>query len=280
MVAIGDYNDLEIIKQVDFGVYLDSEDGEILLPAKYLPARYQLGDRLRVFVYRDSEDRIIATTLQPKAKVGDFAALTVKDVTNHGAFLDWGLEKDLFVPFSNQRDKMLPGRTYLVYLYLDENSDRIVATAKYEKYLNQELPALQEGQEVDLLVAGFTDLGIKVIINNQYPGILYKNEVFRPLQLGEKTRGFIRKLREDHKIDVSLQKAGYAEVGDAAAIVLDKLKTAGGKLNLSDTSSPQEIYAALGMSKKTFKKAIGSLYREGKILLADTYIQAPPMTDD
>jgi uncharacterized protein len=280
MVAIGDYNDLEIIKQVDFGVYLDSEDGEILLPTKYLPARYQLGDRIRVFVYRDSEDRIIATTLQPKAKVGDFAALTVKDTTNHGAFLDWGLEKDLFVPFSNQRDKMLPGRTYLVYLYLDENSDRIVATAKYDKYLNQDLPALQEGQEVDLLIAGFTDLGIKVIINNQYPGILYKNEVFRPLQLGEKTRGFIRKLREDHKIDVSLQKAGYAEVGDAAAIVLDKLKAAGGKLNLSDNSSPQDIYAVLGMSKKTFKKAIGSLYREGKILLADTYIQAQPMTND
>src|SRR5688500_13543791 len=150
MVAIGDYNDLEIIKQVDFGVYLDSEDGEILLPAKYLPARYQLGDRLRVIVYRDSEDRIIATTLQPKAKVGDFGALTVKDVTNHGACLDWGLEKDLFVPFSNQRDKMLPARTSLAYLYLHENSDRIVATAKYEKYLNQDLPALQEGQEVDL----------------------------------------------------------------------------------------------------------------------------------
>lgn len=273
MVAIGDYNELEIIKQVDFGVYLDSEDGEILLPAKYLPAHYQLGDRLRVFVYRDSEDRIIATTLEPKAKVGDFAALTAKDVTNYGAFLDWGLEKDLFVPFSNQRDKMQPGRTYTVYLYLDENSDRIVATAKYEKFLNTDAPQLSEGQEVDLLVAGFTDLGIKVIINNQYLGILYKNEVFRPLQLGEKTRGFIRKIREDNKIDVSLQKAGYEEVPDAADQVLQKLKAAGGKLALSDKSSPEEIYAALGMSKKTFKKAIGSLYREGQITLSETNIQ-------
>ena len=273
MVAIGDYNDLEIIKQVDFGVYLDSDDGEILLPAKYLPAQYQLGDRIRVFVYRDSEDRIIATTLEPKAKVGDFAALPVKDATNYGAFLDWGLEKDLFVPFSNQRDKMQPGRTYLVYLYLDENSDRIVATAKYEKYLRQDTPQLSEGQEVDLLVAGFSDLGIKVIINNQYLGMLYKNEVFRPLSVGEKTRGYIRKIREDHKIDVSLQKAGYEEVSDAADLVLDKLKAAGGKLALSDKSSPEEIYAALGMSKKTFKKAIGSLYREGKITLSEASIQ-------
>ena len=273
MVAIGDYNDLEIIKQVDFGVYLDSDDGEILLPAKYLPAQYQLGDRIRVFVYRDSEDRIIATTLEPKARVGDFAALPVKDATNYGAFLDWGLEKDLFVPFSNQRDKMQPGRTYLVYLYLDENSDRIVATAKYEKYLRQDTPQLSEGQEVDLLVAGFSDLGIKVIINNQYLGMLYKNEVFRPLSVGDKTRGYIRKIREDHKIDVSLQKAGYEEVSDAADLVLDKLKAAGGKLALSDKSSPEEIYAALGMSKKTFKKAIGSLYREGKITLSEASIQ-------
>lgn len=279
MVAIGDYNDLEIIKQVDFGVYLDSEDGEILLPAKYLPAQYQLGDRIRVFVYRDSEDRIIATTLEPKAKVGDFAALPVKDATNYGAFLDWGLEKDLFVPFSNQRDKMQPGRTYLVYLYLDENSDRIVATAKYEKYLRQDSPQLSEGQEVDLLVAGFSDLGIKVIINNQYLGMLYKNEVFRPLSVGEKTRGYIRKIREDHKIDVSLQKAGYEEVTDAADLVLDKLKAAGGKLALSDKSSPEEIYAALGMSKKTFKKAIGSLYREGKITLSEASIQVQAAGD-
>jgi predicted RNA-binding protein (virulence factor B family) len=279
MVAIGDYNELEIIKQVDFGVYLNSEDGEILLPTKYLPAHYQLGDLIRVFVYRDSEDRIIATTLEPKAKIGDFAALTVKETTNYGSFLEWGLEKDLFVPFSNQREKMQPGRTYIIYLYLDEKSDRIVATAKYEKYLSQDLPALTEGQEVGLLIAGFTDLGFKVIINNQYQGILYKNEVFRPLNLGEQTRGFIRKIREDHKIDVSLQKAGYDEVSDAADIVLSKLHSAGGKLNLSDKSSPEEIYDALGMSKKTFKKAIGSLYREGKITLADTYIQGQASQD-
>ena len=272
MVAIGDYNRLEIIKQVDFGVYLDSEDGEILLPTKYLPADYRIGDTLNVFIYRDSEDRIIATTLQPKAKIGEFAALEVKQTNKYGAFLDWGLEKDLFVPFNNQREAMQPGRQYVVYIYLDENSDRLVGTAKYEKYLNKEVDNLAEGEEADLLVAGFTDLGFKVIINNQYPGILYRNEVFRPLEIGEKIKGYIKKIREDQKIDVSLQKSGFAEVTDASEIVLEKLRVAGGRLHLSDNSNPDEIYAALGMSKKTFKKAIGTLYRAQKIDLQETYI--------
>ncbi|GEO06716.1 GntR family transcriptional regulator [Adhaeribacter aerolatus] len=267
MVALGDYNELEIIKQVDFGVYLDSEDGEILLPQKYLPEDYRIGDLIRVFVYRDSEDRIIATTLQPKAKVGDFAALEVKQTSNYGAFLDWGLEKDLFVPFQNQRDKMQPGSKYVVYVYLDENSDRIVATAKYEKYLNKNPEDLREGDEADLLIVGFTDLGIKVIINNCYQGILYKNEVFRQLKLGERTIGYIRKIREDQKIDVSLQRSGYAEVPDAAEQILQKLKASGGRLPLSDNSTPEAIYDTLGMSKKTFKKALGSLYRNGRVII-------------
>jgi len=272
MVAIGDYNELEIVKQVDFGVYLDSDDGEILLPTKYLPADYRVGDILNVFIYRDSEDRIIATTLKPKAKVGEFAALEVKQTNKYGAFLDWGLEKDLFVPFNNQRDAMQPGRKYVVYVYLDENSDRLVGTAKYEKYLKKEADELTEGQEVDLLVAGFTDLGIKVIINNQYLGILYNNEVFRQLTTGEKTRGYIKKIREDQKIDVSLQKTGFAEVTDASDVVLRKLRNNGGRINLSDNSTPDDIYAALGMSKKTFKKAIGTLYRAQKITLHEDYI--------
>jgi len=272
MVAIGDYNELEIVKQVDFGVYLDSDDGEILLPTKYLPADYRVGDTLNVFIYRDSEDRIIATTLKPKAKVGEFAALEVKQTNNYGAFLDWGLEKDLFVPFNNQRDAMQPGRKYVVYVYLDENSDRLVGTAKYEKYLKKEVDELTEGQEVDLLVAGFTDLGIKVIINNQYQGILYNNEVFRQLTIGEKTRGYIKKIREDQKIDVSLQKIGFAEVTDASEVVLRKLRDNGGRINLSDNSTPDDIYAALGMSKKTFKKAIGTLYRAQKIIIHKDYI--------
>jgi len=243
-----------------------------LLPQKYVPEDFRVGDFLRVFIYRDSEDRIIATTLQPKAKVGDFAALEVKQTSNYGAFLDWGLEKDLFVPFQNQREKMQPGKKYVVYVYLDENSDRIVATAKYEKYLDKEPEGLAEGDQVNLLIAGFTDLGIKVIIDNRYLGILYKNEVFRRLEVGDETTGFIRKIREDNKIDVSLQRSGYAEVPDAAGQILQKLKAAGGQLPVTDNSSPEAIYEALGMSKKTFKKAVGSLYRNGTVELHPNYI--------
>ncbi|PSR56368.1 GntR family transcriptional regulator [Adhaeribacter arboris] len=272
MVAIGDYNELEIAKEVDFGVYLDSEDGEILLPAKYVPEDARVGDRLRVFIYRDSEDRMIATTLEPQAKVGDFAALQVKDTNQYGAFLEWGLEKDLFVPFQNQRDKMQTGRRYMVYIYLDDSSDRIVATAKYEKYLQKEVKDLTEEQEVNLLVAGFTDLGFKVIVDNKYLGMLYKNEVFRELPIGEQTKGYIKKIREDQKIDVTLQRAGFGEVKDAAQVILEKLQAANGSLSLSDNSHPDEIYQMLGMSKKTFKKAIGTLYRQGQVLLHDQSI--------
>ncbi|QNF33878.1 GntR family transcriptional regulator [Adhaeribacter swui] len=269
MVAIGDYNELEIAKEVDFGVYLDSEDGEILLPTKYVPDDARVGDLLRVFIYRDSEDRMIATTLEPKAKVGDFAALRVKDTNQYGAFLDWGLEKDLFVPFNNQRDKMQAGRSYVVYVYLDDSSDRIVGTAKYEKFLKKEVDNLTEGQEVNLIIAGYTDLGFKVIINNQYLGMLYKNEVFRELSIGEQTKGYVKKIREDQKIDVTLQRTGFGEVKDAAQIILDKLRATNGQLPLSDHSHPDEIYQTLGMSKKTFKKAIGTLYRQGQIVLQE-----------
>ncbi|WP_220463953.1 CvfB family protein [Adhaeribacter radiodurans] len=267
MVAIGDYNELEIAKEVDFGVYLDSDDGEILLPAKYVPDDARVGDRLRVFIYRDSEDRMIATTLEPKAKVGDFAALQVKDTNQYGAFLEWGLEKDLFVPFQNQRDKMQAGRRYVIYIYLDDSSDRIVGTAKYEKYLQKEVTDLTEGQEVQLLVAGLTDLGYKVIVNNKYLGMVYKNEVFRDLPIGEQTRGYIKKVREDQKLDVTLQRVGFGEVKDAAQIILEKLQGANGSLPLSDNSDPDTIYQMLGMSKKTFKRAIGTLYRQGQVVL-------------
>ncbi|MBK0404045.1 GntR family transcriptional regulator [Adhaeribacter sp. BT258] len=267
MVAIGNYNELEVVKFVDFGVYLDSEDGEILLPIKYVPENLELGDKLNVFIYRDSEDRMIATTLKPKATVGQFAALEVKDSSKIGAFMEWGLEKDLFVPFHNQRTPMQPGEKHVVYIYLDESSDRIVGSAKLNKYLKPVDDELQEGQAVKLLITSASELGYNVIINDKYAGVLYHNEVFRNLEMGEETKGFIRKIREDGKIDVSLQQTGFAEVQDASQQVLDKLKTEGGTLNLSDSSDPQDIYAVLGMSKKTFKKAIGTLYRAGKVRL-------------
>lgn len=267
MVEIGNYNELEVAKFVDFGVYLDSEDGEILLPLKYVPENLELGDKLNVFIYRDSEDRMIATTLKPKATVGQFAALEVKDSSKIGAFMEWGLEKDLFVPFHNQRKVMQPGEKHVVYIYLDESSDRIVGSTKLNKYLKPVDEDLQEGQAVKLLVAGTSELGYNVIIDDKYAGVLYHNEVFRNLEPGEETKGFIRKIREDGKIDVSLQQTGFAEVQDASQQVLEKLKAEGGTLNLSDSSDPQDIYAALGMSKKTFKKAIGTLYRTGKVRL-------------
>jgi predicted RNA-binding protein (virulence factor B family) len=273
MVNIGDYNELEIAKEVDFGVYLDSEDGEILLPEKYVPPGARQGDTLRVFVYRDSEDRMIATTLTPKARVGEFAALEVKQTNAYGAFLDWGLEKDLFVPFQNQREKMQPGRTYLVYVYLDETSDRIVATAKLNKHLQNDALTVAEGDEVNLMVAEETDLGFKVIVNQQHQGILYHNEVFQPLGTGQHLTGYIKKIREDNKIDVTLRKPGYDEVVASARKVIQRLRHAGGVLPLSDRSSPDEIQQHLQMSKKTFKKAIGSLYKRGEIEILPDHIR-------
>lgn len=267
MVEIGNYNELEVAKFVDFGLYLDSEDGEILLPLKWIPEGVELGDKLNVFIYRDSEDRMIATTLKPKATVGQFAALEVKESSNIGAFLDWGLEKDLFVPFHNQRHPMEVGKKYVVYIYLDDSSDRIAGSAKLNKYLQPAGEDLTEGQKVNLLVANATELGYNVIIDHKYSGVLYHNEVFQNLETGDEKTGYIKKIRPDGKIDVSLQQTGYAEVQDATQEVLSKLKASGGTLNLSDKSDPQEIYAALGMSKKTFKKAIGTLYKEGKINL-------------
>lgn len=270
MVDLGNYNELEIAREVDFGVYLTSEDGDILLPGKYVPEGAKIGDKLRVFVYRDSEDRMIATTLEPYATVGEFACLTCTDVTPFGAFLDWGLEKDLLVPLHNQKNKMQVGRKYCVYIYLDETSDRVVATTKLGKYLYNDDIRLSEGNEVQLLVAGLTDIGIKVLINSEYMGILYKNEVFQDLRIGDKTTGYIKLIRPDNKIDVTLRKPGVnqkEEKDEAADKILRLLQQGSGWLPLSDNSTPEDIYQTLGMSKKTFKRAIGGLYKAGQITI-------------
>ncbi len=276
MVDLGNYNELEIAREVDFGVYLTSEDGDILLPSKYVPKGAKVGDKVRVFVYRDSEDRVIATNLKPYATVREFACLYCKDVAPFGAFLDWGLEKDLFVPLQNQKEKMRAGQTYCVYLYLDETTDRVVATTKLGKYLHNENIKLDEGQEVQLLVMGFTEIGIKVIIDNEYIGILYRNEVFQDVRMGDKLTGYIKQIRPDNKIDVTLRKpgvTGQVEVESAADKVLAQLQKNNGWLPLSDNSSPDEIYLALSMSKKVFKKAIGTLYKAGKIKIEDDSIR-------
>lgn len=276
MVELGNYNELEIAREVDFGVYLTSEDGDILLPAKYIPKGAQVGDMVRVFIYRDSEDRIIATDLEPFATVGDFACLTCTDTASFGAFLDWGLEKDLLVPLNNQKDKMQVDRKYCVYLYLDETSDRVVATSKLGKYLQNEDMQLTEGEEVQLLVIGFTDIGIKVIINNAYMGMLYQNEVFQDLHMGDKVTGYIKAIRPDNKVDVTLRKPDatvLSEAEDASEKIMRLLQQGNGWLPLSDSSTPEDIYKTLAMSKKTFKRAIGGLYKAGKIEIEEGSIR-------
>ncbi len=277
MVDLGNYNELEIAREVDFGYYLTSEDGDILLPNKYIPEGAQIGDFVRVFVYRDSEDRVIATNLTPHATVREFACLTCTDTAPFGAFLDWGLEKDLLVPLHNQKNKMKTGQKYCVYIYLDETSDRVVATTKLGKYLqNEQQIDVKENDEVQLLVANITDIGFKVIINNKYMGILYKNEVFQDLQIGDKPTGYIKAVRPDTKIDVTLRKPGadmLSESSEAGERILNMLQRGSGWLPLSDSSTPEDIYKLLGMSKKTFKRAIGGLYRAGKIELTDDNIR-------
>jgi predicted RNA-binding protein (virulence factor B family) len=266
--VVGQFHRLEVVKILDFGLYLAAGREEILLPVKQIPAGTQIGDFLEVFIYRDSEDRLIATTDKPLATADSFACLRVTDTSAHGVFLDWGLEKDLFMPFAEQNKKLTPGRNYLVWVYVDEETDRLLCSARLEKYLSVDLPdALQEDQEVDLTIWEFTDLGIKVVINSRYSGVLYHNEIFSPVHVGDCIKGYIKKIREDNKIDVSLRKKGYAEILEAKEELLSILNKNKGYLPLTDNSSPQEIYDKVHMSKKTFKKAVGGLFKQGLITL-------------
>ncbi|TDN35933.1 GntR family transcriptional regulator [Hymenobacter sp. UV11] len=267
-MRLGDFNDLEIAREVSIGFYLTSDDGDLLLPEKYRPVGAHVGDTIRVFVYRDSEDRLIATTLEPLAVVDSFAALTVRDVGAPGAFLDWGLEKDLLLPHANQRQDVRVGDRVLVYVYLDEATDRLVASAKWQRFLSPEPFVGALGETVQVLIAEETPLGYSVIVNGTHAGLLYSNEVFRPLRIGELLPGHLRLVRPDGKLDVRLGQAGYDEVESAAAIVLAALKQRpDGRLPLGDKSLADDVYRRLGMSKKVFKKALGSLYKQGLIKL-------------
>jgi predicted RNA-binding protein (virulence factor B family) len=261
-MEIGKVNKLRVVKEVAHGIYLDGgEYGEILMPKRYVPAGTKAEDVLDAFVYLDSEDRIIATTEKPYAMVGEFACLKVVSVTGIGAFLDWGLMKDLLVPFSEQNKKMEVGRSYVVYIYLDDETNRIVASAKVEDFLDNDPPDYTVSQQVDLMIFAQTDLGYKAIINNNHTGVLYKNEVFKKLHIGDKLKGYVKKLRENGKIDLHLEKAGFGKVVDIATQILDKIKESGGYLSMSDKSPAEEIYNTFGVSKKTFKQAIGGLYK-------------------
>ncbi|HEX3008637.1 MAG TPA: S1-like domain-containing RNA-binding protein [Bacteroidales bacterium] len=268
MVELGKYNKLKVVKKLDFGVYLDGEEqGEILLPLRYVPENCEVDDEVEVFIYFDSEDRIIATTEKPLAQVEEFAYLRVVSVNTIGAFLDWGLMKDLLVPFREQKQKMEEGKFYLVFVYLDKDSNRIVASAKLDQFLDNTPPDYSTGQEVDLVIASQTDLGFNAIVNNTHWGMLYKNEVFKPLSKGMKLKGYIKKVREDDKIDLSLNRLGYGKIDDISAKLLKKIEDNGGRLDLTDKSDPELIYLKLNMSKKVFKMAVGALYKERLITI-------------
>ena len=267
-IKLGKYNQLEVVKEVDFGVYLNGdEDGEILLPKRYVPEGTKPGDVLNVFIYLDMEERLVATTLQPYVQVGEFACLEVAWVNQFGAFLNWGLMKDLFVPFREQKMKMQKGKRYVVYVHLDEESYRIVASAKVEHFLSTEKPDYQPGQEVEVLVWQRTELGYKVIVENKFSGMLYHNEIFQPLEVGMRLTAFIKQVRPDGKIDLVLQKAGARKVDDFSEVLLQYIKDHEGFTPLNDKSAAEDIYDAFGVSKKTFKKAVGDLYKKRLVVL-------------
>lgn len=267
-MELGKYNTLKVLKELPQGLYLiDDEGNEILLPLKYIPQGTDIGDMIEVFVYKDSENRPIATTLTPNIVLDEFALLKVKEVSDLGAFMEWGIAKDLFVPFAEQRIRMEEGRSYICILYYDEESDRLVGSSKYHEFIADEPVNFKYNQEVELLIADRTELGYNVIINNEFVGLLFFSDVFNKVRYGEYVKGYIKNVREDGKIDVSLQKQGYSKVESTLQRILDKLERNKGYLNISDKSDPEIIQEVFGMSKKTFKKAIGALYKQRLILI-------------
>jgi predicted RNA-binding protein (virulence factor B family) len=274
MLFIGKYNYLTIQRLTSVGMFLSDVEGEeVLLPNQYLTEEMQIDDTIRVFVYLDSEDRPVATTETPKIIRNEFAYLEVTDVTEHGAFMDWGLIKDLFVPFREQSTPMQVGEWHVVFLYLDQKSGRLLASTKVDRYLENDRLLVKEGDEVDLLIYRKTDLGYNAIVNQYHNGLIYANEVFKDLKVGDSLKGYVKKIREENKLDLSLQKTGYEAIEPIGQQILDLIKKENGFINLSDNSSPEEINRRLGISKKVFKKAIGGLYKHGLINISDKGLQ-------
>ncbi len=271
MIYVGEYNELEVIKEVEFGLYLSDEQRtqEILLPLKYIPKGTLVGDFINVFVYHDSDNRIISTTLEPFATVGEFACLKVKETTTFGAFVDWGIAKDLLVPTNEQSTPMYVGTEHIVYVYLDKQTGRVVGTSKWMRYVDNTHLDFGEEDTVNLLIADRTDLGYNAIINGRHVGLIYKNEIFEPLQTGDIKRGFIKKIREENKIDLTLQLRGYEQIEDAKHRLLFILKANNGVLDLGDKSTPEDIYSKVKLSKSAFKKTIGGLYKDRLVEISD-----------
>ncbi|MFZ9718484.1 MAG: S1 RNA-binding domain-containing protein [Chitinophagaceae bacterium] len=273
MIEAGKFHRLSVVRIKDAGAYLDDSAQGLLLPRRFVPRGTKVGDMLNVFVYHDSENRLIATTQQPKAQVGDIALLTVVATSSHGAFLDWGLMKDLFVPHSKQISPMRKGGEYLVHVYIDAQTGRVAASQYIEHLLSNDVLTVKEKDEVDLIVYRETELGWTIIINQQHKGLLYASDVFQPLRVGDRLRGYIKQIREDGKIDVAPGIQGYARVEGEADKILRLLKEQNGYLPYHDKSDPEEIYRFFGMSKKAFKMTIGKLYKEQKIELTQTGIK-------
>ena len=273
MLQIGVYHTLKIDRETKVGLFLVNATDDVLLPNKYVPNDFTIGDDLTVFVYLDHEERPVATTLKPLITLNSFAVLKVNYINTFGAFLNWGMEKDLFVPFKEQARPMEKDKRYIVTMYLDKQTGRLAASSKINQFLDKEPLDIEVGQEVDLMVSHITEIGINVIINGKFRGLAYQNEVFETVSPGYKTKGYIKTIRTDGKIDVSFQKQGFEAIDDSSQQVLEALKQNDGVLRLNDNSHPEEIKSVLKMSKKTFKKAIGSLYKQKLIDINNEGIQ-------
>lgn len=273
-MEIGRYYELEIIREVDFGVYLTSDLGDILLPQKYLPEEIKVGDTIKVFVYKDTEDRLIATTEKALGEVGEIVSLEVVDKTPHGAFMHWGLIKDLFVPKKEQPQSFNVGERHVVRICLDHKTDRLIGTGKINAFLKKDIEGLSAGDEVDILIYGESDLGYKAVINQSYGGLIYANEVYDNISLGDQRKAYVKQVREDGKIDLSLKAGGKASIDADMERVLELLKLNNGKLPYHDKSSPEEIKYFFKLSKKAFKKAVGGLLKQQLIKLNDKGIEA------
>lgn len=279
MITIGGFNKLQVVKEVNFGVYLDGHDMDtILLPKRYVPDGTQLGDWINVFIYLDSEDILIATTESPLAKVGECAHLKVTDVNNAGAFLDWGLPKDLLVPYGEQHTPLETGKSYVIHLYVDEYTDRIVGTSRLNRHLSEQGFEFEVNQKVDLLICGKTDMGYKVVVNHTHLALIFRDDAFKPLKYGQKTHGYIKNIRQDGKLDISLQLPAGLGRDALTSKILSRLHSAGGSLPITDKTHPDEIYKEFNVSKNTYKKAIGALYKQKKIIISPEQIKLTTKT--
>lgn len=274
MAKIGRFNVLKVLRETGSGYFLDGEElGDILLPGNNVPSALEVDDQIEVFLYFDSEDRIIATTDDPYCEVGEFALLEVVEVNEVGAFLNWGLQKDLLVPFREQKVKMEPGSWHIVYIYIDEQTNRIAASAKADKFLGKEPATFKPGEEVELFIYGPCPLGYNAIINNSHWGMLYSGEVFQPLNRGEHITGYISKVREDGKIDLNLSPPGYKKANTSSELIVEYLKRHNGFMELTDKSPADDIYETFGISKKNFKMALGGLYKERVVELGENGVR-------